>query len=248
MSLMRVLKDVGEYREDNDYWGRDERMEQVTVGQPMWKKVFLHFFLTLCVAFVGFYVGMQFIPSSWAIGIGVFNVILLLIVLIKRSRKENAISSYGIRITYPFLYLFIFLDGISLYPLINHYVSAGLANTVLFAFGLSVLLFGSAVGYAYTSKRDFSFLGSFLFMSLIGLLIVNIIFLFVKVKLMILVSAYLGILLFIGYVLYDISRIKKYVVSEEDVPSAVLDLYLDFINIFIDILQILGISSIKSGD
>ena len=53
--------------------------------------------------------------------------------------------------------------------------------------------------------------------------------------------SFIGVLVFSGYVLFDFSRMKHYGVRAEDVPLMALNLYLDFINLFISILRILGI-------
>ena len=100
--------------------------------------------------------------------------------------------------------------------------------------------------YAWTTKTDFTVLGGLLFVALLCLPIVGFIGFIFDSKILHLVYSYLGVLLFSIYIIYDTQLIigkHSNMISEDDYVFAVLNLYLDIINLFLYILEILG-----SGD
>ncbi|MEL0010943.1 MAG: Bax inhibitor-1/YccA family protein, partial [Bacteroidota bacterium] len=100
----------------------------------------------------------------------------------------------------------------------------------------------------YTTKQDLSSWGNLLFMALIGLIIASVINLFLQSSLMYWLISYAGVLIFVGLTAYDTQKIKQLAAqvileSEEGRKVAILGaltLYLDFINMFIFMLRILG--------
>ncbi|WLR42747.1 Bax inhibitor-1/YccA family protein [Bacillus carboniphilus] len=202
------------------------------------QKVLPTFFMTLLVSFLGMVIGMLYVPAALASGIGVIIIVILIITAII---KRKSAGPFGFRIPLPFLFIFTFLMGLSIYPTVGYYLSTVGANVVLTAFGVTAFVFGSLFIYAYTTKRDFSFLGGMLFIGLISLIVLSIIgVFFIKSETFHLAMAWVGVLLFSGYVLYDVSMMKNHLVDEKDVPAAVLNLYIDFINLFLDILRIIA--------
>lgn len=113
------------------------------------------------------------------------------------------------------------------------------ANPVRDAFLLASAGFGGLTLYALTSKKDFSFLGGMLWMGLLVLLGASLIGLFVGSTVFHLAIASVGVLLFGAYVLYDTSRLLH---SDEPITpvDAAISLYLDFLNLFLFLLQILS--------
>ena len=98
--------------------------------------------------------------------------------------------------------------------------------------------------FAMTTKRDFSSMGKFLFIALIIMIVAGISNIFIQSSMMQLAIASVGALLFSAFILYDTQNIIK---GQYDSPiEAALALYLDFFNLFISLLQILGI--MNSGD
>lgn len=119
------------------------------------------------------------------------------------------------------------------------------ANPVRDAFILAAAGFGGLTAYAMITKKDFSFLGGMLWMGLLVLIGASVIGMFVGSQVFHLAIASVGVLLFGAYVLYDTSRLLH---SEEPITpiDAAISLYLDFLNIFLFLLQIL--SSGRRGD
>ena len=101
--------------------------------------------------------------------------------------------------------------------------------------------------YGYTTKKDLSGWGSFLFMGLIGIIIASIVNIFLKSPMLYYVISWIGVLVFVGLTAYDTQRIKE-MYYESDHPEisgkkaimGALKLYLDFINLFIMLLHIFG--------
>lgn len=193
------------------------------------------FALSLLIAFLGMIFGSLFVPISIIPIIIVIELIMILSVVFIRIKERN--------IGYGFLYTFTGLSGITLYPVIMQYSSKLGANLLSLAFITTTLIFSAISYYAYKSKKDFSFLYGFLIASLIGLLIMSLASLFIDFggTLYFFITIF-GILLFSGFILYDIS-IYKNGVSPEEVPLAALNLYLDFINLFLYVLRFFGILS-----
>lgn len=195
------------------------------------------FTLSLLVAFVGTYVGMQFVPPAFMLPLVVIELVMLVAALFIRRR--------GRAIGYPFVFAFCFISGITLFPAINYYLALGGAAIINTAFILTTVIFAGLTVYAYYSKRDFSFLRGFLMVALFALIGFALVGLFVpglNTGTVGLVIGCLGVLVFSGFILYDISQYRDGL-PEEHIPLAVLGLYLSFINLFLYLLQILGILS-----
>ena len=101
--------------------------------------------------------------------------------------------------------------------------------------------------YGYTTKKDLSGWGSFLFMGLIGIIIASIVNIFLKSPMLYYVISWVGVLVFVGLTAYDTQRIKEmYYASDHPEISGkkaimgALKLYLDFINLFIMLLRLFG--------
>lgn len=103
---------------------------------------------------------------------------------------------------------------------------------------LTATVFGGLSLYAITSRKDFSYLGGFLFAALLALIVAGIVMMFVHAVLLQTLYTVGGVVIFCGYVLYDTSMITKRLRPDEAVAGAV-SLYLDLLNLFWFILQLL---------
>ncbi|MFE6798092.1 Bax inhibitor-1/YccA family protein [Paenibacillus chitinolyticus] len=196
------------------------------------------FALSLLISFVGMLVGAMIVPPSIIPLFIVVELVMIVTAIIFRMRGKN--------IGYGFLYAFTAISGVTMYPVIMAYGSMIGANLVSGAFLATAVIFGGLAWYAARSEKDFSFLGGFLFAATIGLILMGVLSLFVNFgsTLNLLLSVG-GILIFSGWVLYDVAQYREGVAAEE-VPLAAMNLYLDFINLFLYILRfiasIVGIS------
>ena len=101
--------------------------------------------------------------------------------------------------------------------------------------------------YGYFTKRDLSSLGNILFMALIGLIIATVVNIFFFSETFYWIITYAGVLIFVGLTIYDTQKIKRALegmeineTSQKLALLGALTLYLDFINLFLYILRILG--------
>ncbi len=109
-------------------------------------------------------------------------------------------------------------------------------------------MFGAMSLYGFLTGRDLSSWGNLLMMALVGIIIASLVNLFLKSEMLMWVVTYIGILLFVGLTAYDTQRIKRMIYSEAEVDATMqklallgaLSLYLDFINLFLYMLRLLG--------
>jgi len=136
------------------------------------------------------------------------------------------------------------LNGITLSLILLVYTM----SSIYTAFFTTSLTFAAMSIYGYTTKKDLSSLGSYLLMALIGLIIATLVNLFLKNGVMDLIITYVGIFIFVGLTAYDTQKIKtaleyggSYGVDTRKIAlMGALSLYLDFINLFLYILRLLG--------
>jgi len=114
-------------------------------------------------------------------------------------------------------------------------------------FFISAASFGALSLYGYTTQRDLSAIGSFLIMGLIGLVIAIVVNMFLQSTMMTFIISCVGVLIFAGLTAWDTQKIKEMyevmddgTVAGRKVVMGALTLYLDFINIFLFMLQLLG--------
>lgn len=190
------------------------------------------FAISLLVSFLGTLIGAMVVPPSMIMLFIIAEVAMLVAAIVIRIRGKN--------IGYGFLYAFTAISGVTLYPVIMAYGGMLGANVVSGAFFATAAIFGGLAFYAHRSQRDFSFLGGFLFAGTIGLVLMSVIGMFVNFgSITNLIWSMIGILIFSGWVLYDVAQYRNGVGSEE-VPLAALNIYLDFINLFLYILRFIA--------
>lgn len=199
-------------------------------------KLMRMFSISVLVSFIGTAVGLAFVPPALVLPLVIVELVMLVSAFLIRRR--------GKPIGYPFVFAFCFISGITIFPAVQYYLGVGGSALIIQAFALTTAIFAGLSVYAYYSKRDFSFLRGILMVGLFTLIGLAIIGLFTggysgPVGLAI---AFAGIMIFSGFVLYDISQ-YKHGVADEMIPLAVLGLYLTFINLFLYILRFIGILS-----
>jgi hypothetical protein len=141
------------------------------------------------------------------------------------------------------------LNGATLSSVFIVYTMASVASTFFICAGTFV----ACSIYGMVTQRDLTSMGSFFFMGLIGIIIASIVNMFIGSSAIAAVISYLGVFIFIGLTAYDTQKLKMMAVTQPDGLDAAivrkgsilgaLTLYLDFINMFIFMLQIFGIGS-----
>ncbi|WP_299794830.1 Bax inhibitor-1/YccA family protein [uncultured Shewanella sp.] len=138
------------------------------------------------------------------------------------------------------VFAFTGMQGASLGYILNHY--AGMANgpqLIMQALGLTSVVFVTLSGYAITTKKDFSFMRGFLLAGLIIAIVAGIANIFIGSG-VVFMALNAGIaLLMTGFILYDTSRIVNG--GETNYIRATISLYLDFLNLFIALLHLMGV-------
>ena len=116
-------------------------------------------------------------------------------------------------------------------------------GSIVSAFMGAAILFGAMSGYGYFTKRSLDSLGQFMFIGLIAIVIASIVNIFIGSSLMAMVISALAIIIFLGLTAYDTQKIREDL-SVDTSPAAevsgALTLYMDFINLFINLLQLFG--------
>lgn len=161
--------------------------------------------------------------------------------VIALSAAINKISAYTATLMFLF---YSALSGVTFASIFLIYTSSSIAS----AFFVASATFGSMSVYGYVTKRDLTGWGSFLFMGLIGIVIASIVNIFLQSPVIHYVTSYVGVLVFVGLTAYDTQKIKKigeagFADSESRHKAAIigaLNLYLDFINLFLMLLRIMG--------
>jgi FtsH-binding integral membrane protein len=137
-----------------------------------------------------------------------------------------------------------FLNGITLSPIFIVYTGASIFST----FAVCAIMFGGTSILGFITKIDLSRFGGFLMMALFGLIGAMVVNLFLQSDKMSWIISFIGVILFVGLTAYDTQKIKNmsgYVdsSSEEGQKASImgaLTLYLDFINLFLFLLRLLG--------
>ncbi len=140
------------------------------------------------------------------------------------------------------LFGFTFVSGVFLTPILS--VAAGFRNggqLVALAGGMTAAIFFAMAAIATVTKRDFSFLGKFLFVGLILLIVASLANLFFQVPAVSLTISVIAVLIFSAYLLFDISRIVRG--GETNYVMATLNVFLSLYNIFVNLLNLLLVLS-----
>lgn len=178
------------------------------------------------------------LSSRWTFLGLVFGQLGLVIWLSARVEKMSASTATLVFVAYSAL------TGLTLSLVFLLYTAASLATTFFVTAGT----FGAMSAYGYITKRDLTSFGSFLMMGLIGVVLASVVNLFLNNETVYWITTYVGILVFVGLTAYDTQKIKEMsgIVSqgeEAEQKGAImgaLRLYLDFINLFLLLLRVMG--------
>ncbi len=184
-------------------------------------------------AFIGTLAGLIIHLSFggyWIVAIGGFIVLIAL---------NFAINKPGWNMF--LLYLFTFLEGLALAPLIGLYLGAGAGSILAEAFLLTAVTSLALAVYAWTTKRNFNRLGAYLFMGLILLIVASLISIFFHSTFFVLLISIAGVGIFSAYVLYYVQRAKYLADTMPNAIGLTVSLFITVLNLFIFILQILTI-------
>ena len=192
--------------------------------------------LTMLPTIAGAFVGMQFNFIGLFKAAPIMTPLLMFAAMIGSlfvvTKLRN--SAWGV----VALFGFTFVAGLMLTPLLT--VAGGLRNggqLVGLAGGMTAAIFFALASVATVTKKDFSFMGKFLFIGVILLIVASLANLFFQVPALSVALSGIAVLIFSAYILYDVSRIVNG--GETNYIMATMGLYLNVYNIFTSLLNIL---------
>ena len=205
----------------------------------------VYVWMTLALVITGFvsmYVAQSYQLVSFIFGnrLALWGMLIAeLAVVFYLSARINSISFTKATV------MFIILNGATLASIFLVYTMSSIASTFFVAAGT----FGVMALYGYITKSDLTRIGNICLMALIGLIIATLVSLFWHNSMLQMIITYVGVILFVGLTAYDSQKIKRLLtadgieVTEETQKIALLGaltLYLDFINLFLYLLRLLG--------
>jgi len=171
------------------------------------------------------------------IGLLIAEVVLVIALIASINRISAATASV-------MLIVYSALNGLTISAIMLIYTATSVTGT----FFVCASVFGVMCGYGAITKKDLSGMGSLCFMGLIGVIIASVVNMFVASTALYWGVTYIGVLVFVGLTAYDMQKIKHMAMSVQPGSTAAqkaavigaLHLYLDFINLFLLLLRILG--------
>lgn len=194
--------------------------------------------LTGIIAYLGFrtniYAAVAGTPLIWVLLLAPLGVVFYL---------SSRINSMSFSSAQTWFWVYAGLVGLSLSGIF--YMYSGVSITRVFF--ITATMFGAVSLYGYTTKRDLTGFGSFLFMGLIGIIIASVVNIFLASTAMQFAISVIGVLVFTGLTAYDTQKIKEIylvddgheVAGKKSIMGA-LALYLDFLNLFLMMLRLTG--------
>ncbi|MBP2443304.1 Bax inhibitor-1/YccA family protein [Rhizobium leguminosarum] len=234
-----------------NYQSRAQTGEMIDQGLRAYMlKVYNLMALGLAITGVAAYLGFNFAVQDGQLtqfGVLLFQSPLRWVVILAPlaavfflSFRINSMSVAAAQTTF---WVYAALVGLSLSSIFLVYTGQSVVQT----FFVTAASFGALSLYGYTTKRNLSAMGSFLIMGLFGLIIASIVNVFLASSAMQFAISVIGVLIFAGLTAYDTQRIKELYLEADDVAVAgrkaimgALTLYLDFINLFMFLLQFIG--------
>jgi len=195
--------------------------------------------LTGIVAYVfansGMYLSVARTPLIWLIMLAPLGLVMVLSFGINRL---SAAAAQGI------FWAYAALMGLSLASIFLVFTGASVARVFFITAGT----FAAMSLYGYTTRRDLAQIGSFLFMGLIGIVIASLVNLFIGSTAIQFAISVIGVVVFTGLTAWDTQAIKEmyyesdgYEIASKKAVMGALRLYLDFVNLFMMLIQLLGV-------
>lgn len=205
----------------------------------LFKKVFLWMAIGLLVTFATGYVvatNPNMIEKIYTTSMPWFLMIVELILVFIFSARVTKMNPTTARILFI---LYSFVTGLTFSSIFIVYQM----SSIIFVFLITAIVFGILSLIGYTTKIDLTKLGTYLLVALIGILICSIVNIFVGSGMFEIIICSISVIVFLGFTAYDVQKIKQlanYIEEDNLAIYGALQLYLDFINIFLDLLRLFG--------
>lgn len=209
------------------------------MNKNIFVKVFAWMFLGLLVTFgTGYFVStnenmLYSIFSKGYYWLFIIGELAAVIFLSARIRKMKPITAKLVFLLYAFLTGLTFSTIFIVYAI----------DSIMLVFLIAAIIFGLFALLGYFTKIDLTKLGTYLFMGLLGIIICIFVNIFLGNEMFDIIISVISIVIFLGFTAYDIQKIKEleYEMEEDNIAIyGALQLYLDFINIFLDLLRLFG--------
>lgn len=171
----------------------------------------------------------------WGLIIAQFGAVIFLVSRIQKMSTRTAQLTF---------WAYAALTGLTLSGVFAAYTYESIARVFFITSGT----FGAMSLVGYTTKRDLTAMGSFLMMGLIGVIIASVVNIFIQSSTLMFITSVLGVLIFVGLIAYDTQKLKHmyYQVKDSELAEnyavvGALTLYLDFINLFLFMMRLLGV-------
>ena len=236
-----------DYEEFTNVTARDrvQELEMSTAFPILMRKVYL--WMTLALVITGF--TAYYVASSESLMMALFSnqiifwglVIGELVLVFSLSAAINKLSLTAATLMFV---LYSVINGATMSFIFLVYTASSVTNVFL----ITAATFAVMAFFGYFTKTDLTSWGKILMMALIGIIIATIVNIFTKSEGLAVILNYLGVLVFVGLTAYDSQKIKQMLMMAPDAGEGAqkiallgaLSLYLDFINLFIYLLRILG--------
>ena len=208
-------------------------------NNEVYPKMFTWLFIGLLITFAtGYALSMNINMMLNILAIGVLPIaiveIVIAIILAARIQKMNPLTTKILYIGY------CILTGLTFSSIFVYFEMTSLISIFI----ITAIIFALLALYGYTTKKDLTKLGTIIFIGLIGILIGSLLNMFIfRSAMMDTGIAIIGVLIFVGYIAYDVNKIKymvTYVGEDKAAVYGAFQLYLDFINLFIRLLELFG--------
>ena len=234
-----------DYEEFSNVATREHELEMSTAFPILMRKVYL--WMTLALVITGF--TAYYVASSESLMMALFSnqiifwglVIGELVLVFSLSAAINKLSLTAATLMFV---LYSVINGATMSFIFLVYTASSVTNVFL----ITAATFAVMAFFGYFTKTDLTSWGKILMMALIGIIIATIVNIFTKSEGLAVILNYLGVLVFVGLTAYDSQKIKQMLMQAPDAGEGAqkvallgaLSLYLDFINLFIYLLRILG--------
>ena len=223
---------------------RERERYMPTAFSTLMRKVYVWMTLALVITgFTAYYVAhSNFIftlVSNSALMWGLIIAELALVIGLSAAIRKLSLTAATLMFV-----VYSIINGLTLASIFLIYTQESITQVFFITAGTFAVM--ALIGY--TTKTDLTSLGKYLFMGLIGIIIATLVNLFFHNSMVTTVVSYLGVLIFVGLTAYDTQKIKNMLLTAEDGGEVgqkmallgALTLYLDFINLFLYLLRILG--------
>ena len=234
-----------DYRDLSTSVNREQQLEAAAAFPVLMRKVYLWMTFALVItAFTAYYVATNETILTAIVNNQVLFWGLIIAELVLVFSVTAAINKLSLTTATLLFVLYSVINGATLSFLLMIYT----ASSVVSVFFITAGTFAAMAAYGYFTKTDLSSWGKYLIMALIGLIIASVVNMFTHSSGLQMILNYAGVLIFVGLTAYDTQKIKVMLLQATDAGEGAqkialmgaLSLYLDFINLFIHLLRILG--------